>query len=95
VKTKYISMKIEPKGRIPAAGMMKLGSAYQAARGIGLDSRIRTKVRYFIRRVYANGNRKIMKYALRGTSIAATKYDSNDSKLQTTDTKPNSAEKKL
>jgi hypothetical protein len=33
---KYISMKIDPKGRIPAIGMMKEGSAYQEATGIGL-----------------------------------------------------------
>jgi hypothetical protein len=36
VNTKYISIKIEPKGRMPAAGMMKLGSAYQEDRGMGL-----------------------------------------------------------
>lgn len=33
---KYISIKIEPKGKIPVTGMMKEGSAYQGARGIGL-----------------------------------------------------------
>ena len=36
VNTKYISMKMDPKGRMPAAGMMKLGSAYHAASGMGL-----------------------------------------------------------
>lgn len=33
---KYISMKIDPKGRIPEIGMMKNGEAYQGAAGIGL-----------------------------------------------------------
>ena len=33
---KYISMKMDPKGNTPAAGMMKLGSAYHGARGMGL-----------------------------------------------------------
>jgi hypothetical protein len=36
VKMKYISMKIDPKGRIPEIGMMKNGEAYQGAAGIGL-----------------------------------------------------------
>ena len=33
---KYISMKIDPKGRMPATGMRMLGSPYHAAAGIGL-----------------------------------------------------------
>ena len=31
----YISMKMEPKGRIPDAGITNMGSAYQGATGIG------------------------------------------------------------
>ena len=34
-------MKIDPKGRIPVAGIMKFGSAYQAANGIGLREKRR------------------------------------------------------
>jgi hypothetical protein len=34
---KYISMKIDPKGRMPATGMRMLGSPYHAAAGIGLQ----------------------------------------------------------
>jgi len=36
VNKKYISMKMEPKGRMPAAGMTNVGSAYQGAMGMGL-----------------------------------------------------------
>ena len=32
---KYISMKMDPKGRIPAAGIRKEGVQYQAAAGTG------------------------------------------------------------
>lgn len=33
---KYISIKIEPNGKIPDTGIIKLGSAYHGATGIGL-----------------------------------------------------------
>lgn len=36
VKIKYISINIEPNGRIPDAGMTNDGSAYHGACGIGL-----------------------------------------------------------
>jgi hypothetical protein len=36
VNTKYISMKMEPKGRMPDIGMMKAGATNHGADGIGL-----------------------------------------------------------
>jgi hypothetical protein len=36
VNTKYISMKIDPKGRTPESGIMNAGATNHGALGIGL-----------------------------------------------------------